>query len=1237
MTAEPIAELPPTIGPYRVLGRLGRGGMGVVFRGEDRATGRDVALKTVRLPSERHLAAIRREIRALAQVEHPGVVRILDEGVQDSLPWYAMELLHGQTLRDHRFSTVFPAPPPSFGVDAATASTPLDDALPTEIGPANERVGPISPEALPKLLSVFRRLCDPLAFVHGEGLVHCDLKPENVFLCADERLVLVDFGLISRFGGAVNREVLDLELFVGTAEYMAPEQWEGKPVDARTDLYAVGCMLYECLTGQPPYLGPRKDLYKEHLKAPPPKARELLPWLPREVDELVQALLSKAPGLRPGSAADVAVALEALGAEAPPPGPAPRPYLFRPAIAGRGRATHDIIGRVTASDAHAQVVLLGGESGVGKTRLAMEAARMAKRGGTRVLTSECAPNSGLLAPLKSVLLAVADRAHRYPEEAGRLLGAHGPVLARIEPALRLAPGVAAQPAPQPLPAEAERTRLIEALLATLGAFARLERCFWLLDDLHWADPLTLDVLDQILARPAELGPIAILATFRVEDVPPELEPILGASAAQRLDLGRLNGRAVARMVADMLGVEPPEGFVQFLTAQSEGNPFFVAEYLRAAVGAGLLEREVGGQWRWAGGAAPDRPDGLELPGSLAALLQHRLDQLGGPAHRFADAAAVLGRELDPDRAASIAQVEAAAADAALSELLRKQILEETGSGRVRFSHDKIREVAYGSLDGARRKDLHRRAARILEQARAEGAQDVVAAALAHHWLEADEPAKAIGELDRAAEDALARGGYREATQHLERALELSTPRDGAPAVALAPLKRASWHQRLGETHLAAGQLEASAQHCEAALDLLDLPHPRSRAAWVRTLVSQFARQVLHRLLPEGAFVASEGHDALAEATQATGHMARVAFFENDPVRIVASSIWSINLAERAGQFMHAARNYSGLGWTFGLGRMHRVANGYFARARRVGEESQDLAGLIFCLTSEALYRIGRAELDAAEAALESCKSFCAEAQDPQGRELAETLLGHPDYFRGRFSQAIDRHGGVLESARARRNPQHVAFSLYCMGRAHIARGAYAEASAQLAEAAEHLEALTDQMSDITCTGLRTIAALRALEVDEARRLAELTERHIGRSLPTAFITLHGFEAVAEVALYDLRARGDAAARRHARRAVRRLEKTAGVFPVGEPRALLLKGRLRSLEGDTKGARKLLDRGLERAKQYGLRYEEACLISEIGRLYDERSAERAVNNRLAGRIFDELGCERPEAAYLDTRR
>ena len=330
-----------------------------------------------------------------------------------------------------------------------------------------------------EVLTVLRRLCLPLAYLHGEGLVHRDLKPVNVLVRPNGWPVLVDFGLLSRFTNKLSREVLELGgQIVGSIPYMSPEQIRGELVDARADLYSLGCMLFRLLTGRPPFDAPEVNRQLlMHLYQEPPTLSSLRSETPPELEELVGRLLAKKRKDRLGYADSVARALEELGAEplvSKDPTPA-KTYLYRPEFAGRSQ-TLDSLEQFIGSRFEARqggVILLGGESGIGKTSLAMELGRKAVARKARVLLGECLPgHSQPLQPLLPALEAVADHCQHFgKEEAERLLGARGPVLAVYQSSLGGLPGLKRYPQPAKLPARAARLRLFAALTETLAAMA----------------------------------------------------------------------------------------------------------------------------------------------------------------------------------------------------------------------------------------------------------------------------------------------------------------------------------------------------------------------------------------------------------------------------------------------------------------------------------------------------------------------------------------------------------------------------------------------------------------------------------------------------------------------------------------------------------------------------------------------------------------------------------------------
>ncbi len=738
---------PAFVGPFRVTGVLGRGAMGVVYRGEHPESGARVAVKTVATPVGALVAAIRREIDALGLIRHPGVVRIVDQGVSDGLPWYAMDLLVGRTLRDLYRSR-------------------------------RERGEP----ALGTILTLLRRLCVPLAFAHGHGVVHRDLKPDNVFIRSDDTPVLVDFGIAAR-GALRGRESLDVGGFVvGSPSYMAPEQIRGEFVDARADLYALGCLLYEGICGRPPFAdGPLGEIYDQHLNATPVPPSERAAGVPPELDRLVMRLLAKRPPDRLGYADDVAAALAELGAAGWPDGglaPA-RPYLYRAGFAGRADVLASLSEALDEAKAGAgRCVLVAGESGAGKTRLAMEVASLAVQRRFQVITGECGPVPAPLAPLRPLLLAVADRCRQEGAAAtARLLGDRGPLLAAYEASLTRVPG-SSEAAPIELPPAAARAHLLASLRETLFAFAAESPLLLVLDDLQWSDELSLGFLQSLPGDELRRRPLLLVGTYRLDEASDGLRALAAAPGVVHRPIGRMDRDSVGAMVGGMLGLhEPPPDLVAFLGQQSGGNPFFIAEYLRAAIAEGVLSRDQVGRWRFDRRHAHPIEQSLPLPQSLVRLVETRLGRLNDAGRSLVELAAVFGRELDGELLLAASALDEPAKREAIAELRARQVLEEGEAGRFRFIHDKLHEIAYQRIAMERRPSLHEAAARAIE-ARLDDGPDAARAwpQLARHWSEARVHDRAshfhrlAGDRSRAAyANAEAIGHYRAAVAHAEEA------------------------------------------------------------------------------------------------------------------------------------------------------------------------------------------------------------------------------------------------------------------------------------------------------------------------------------------------------------------------------------------------------------------------------------------------------------------------------------
>ena len=323
------------LGPFRIERQVGRGGLGAVYRAVDCRSGDTVALKM--LPPGTDPSAtrrLRREFDALRHLHHPNIVRVLDLGEVDGVPWLSMEYVDGMPLREWLVVAGQPKllePEPEAdapeGVDldvlfeepdsgallAAARSGKL--RLETDLGSLltlDEQIEQNNPDRLHALCEALAQVCDGLSFIHTRGLLHRDVKPGNILVRQDRRATLVDFGLAKRL--TEDPEITDHGHVVGTYRYMSPEQARGEPLDRRSDLYSLGATLYDLLAGRPAF--PQRnqlELLEAIVSRDAPEISRINPGAPAALCSLAHRLLQKRPEDRPQNAAEVAVLLRVIG------------------------------------------------------------------------------------------------------------------------------------------------------------------------------------------------------------------------------------------------------------------------------------------------------------------------------------------------------------------------------------------------------------------------------------------------------------------------------------------------------------------------------------------------------------------------------------------------------------------------------------------------------------------------------------------------------------------------------------------------------------------------------------------------------------------------------------------------------------------------------------------------------------------------------------------------------------
>ena len=452
------------------------------------------------------------------------------------------------------------------------------------------------------------------------------------------------------------------------------------------------------------------------------------------------------------------------------------------------------------------LVMIGGEPGVGKTRLAEELAAEARQRGLLALTGHCYEMEGAPPYIPFVEILEATARVVPPAALREALGDAAPEVAKLMPELRrLFPDIAA---PMELPPEQERRYLFNSVLEFIERAGRVQPLFLVWEDLHWADDSTLLLLQHIAQRLIEM-PVLIVGTYRdveldvARPLARALQELTRQRLAHRLGLKRLPEAGVEAMLRALSGQEPPQPLVDAIYSETEGNPFFVEEVFKHLAEEGKLF-DVQGHWR------PDLSiSELEVPEGVRLVVSRRLERVSEDCRRVLTTAAVIGRAFSFDLLETLGELDADALLDALDEAERAHLIMSTADGRearFTFAHELIRQTLLSGLSLPRRQRLHLRVAEAMERVYARALEEH-AAELAHHLYQAGtaaNPRKTAHYLALAGERALAAAAFEDALRHYESALSLQ-PADDRRARADLLYKRGwalrslgRWEEALGD-------------------------------------------------------------------------------------------------------------------------------------------------------------------------------------------------------------------------------------------------------------------------------------------------------------------------------------------------------------------------------------------------------------------------------------------------------
>lgn len=797
---------------FRMMRRLGAGGMGVVYEVHDRIRDDVVALKTLLRTGAEDLYRLKQEFRSLADVVHPNLVCLYELFVEDERCFFTMELVSGVSFVDYARSTG--------SIQGCRA----------------------------RLIPALRQLIDGVSALHRRGKLHRDIKPSNVLVTPGGRVVILDFGLIAELTPyAGERRYVS----GGTPGYMAPEEVSGARPSEAADWYGIGVTLYEALTETIPFADSAGELLRHKLTMDPPSPVELSPDVPSDLSAICMGLLCRDPERRlSGPAALRQLDRDTLAPVMDTTSVAMRdaPFVGRD---GQLRVLNAAFRAVTGGSGAA--VCVSGPSGIGKTALVRCFLRqIAGQDDVVVLSGRCYENESV--PYKA-LDGVVDDLSRHLASLPRqdiesLLPPDVPALTRVFPVLLQVHAIAAVGGHQRTESadpSSLRRRAFAALRDLLGRLAARHPVVVSIDDLQWSDADSAVLLEELFRPPGAPNMLTVLS-FRSEET--SSKPFLQALIERA---GRGNWSAVS---LDPLSEDEAHALIgAFLPADSILTGEDMRRLTREAGGSPFVIEQLA---RYAGG---DTAESSHAP-TFAEMIAERLGALSAEAKRFLETLALCGRPMASEVVCEACGI-ARERQSLVTMLRASRFIRSSGSSeRIETYHDRIRDVLAADIASEEARRIHGRIARTLVERRSDDCE-----ALFDHYRGAEDFENASIQAGLAGEKAGGALAFDRSASFYRHALALSPtsakaqawreglasalanagrPADAAEAylhaaVDAGDLRRVELQRRGAEQFLIGGHIDRGLELIRTMLANMGMSVPRSPRAAMLPLLWRRAR------------------------------------------------------------------------------------------------------------------------------------------------------------------------------------------------------------------------------------------------------------------------------------------------------------------------------------------------------------------------------------------------------------